>query len=145
MSYSELPVSWQWFGKPHEYEVQTSRRRATWGSQRYCFYCIIIIIIIIIIIMCNLYAGYLYTWNHISMVCKVAAILYGTGSVVVHDKYFILYITTFRSICALPNMAIVCRCLISCFLRMFLRYFLNYFEMVIHSYSSLVFITQSRV
>jgi hypothetical protein len=53
-------------------------------------------------------------------------------------------ITTCQSVCVLPNMAVICSCLMSCFPRMFLRYFLNYFEMVIYSYSFLLFITQAR-
>ena len=40
------------------------------------------------------------------------------------------YISTFRSMCAVPNMAVFCNSLISCFPGMLLRYFLNDFEMV---------------
>ena len=40
------------------------------------------------------------------------------------------YISTFRSMCALPNMAVFCSSLTSCFPGMLLTYFLNYFEMV---------------
>ena len=40
------------------------------------------------------------------------------------------YISTFRSMCALPNMAVFCSSLISCFPVMLLMYFLNEFEMV---------------
>jgi hypothetical protein len=39
------------------------------------------------------------------------------------------YIITFRSMCAVPNMAIFCSYLM-CFQRMLLRYFLNDFEIV---------------
>ena len=40
------------------------------------------------------------------------------------------YISTFRSACAVPNMAVLCSSLISCFPVMLLRYFVNYFEIV---------------
>ena len=40
------------------------------------------------------------------------------------------YISTFRSVCAVPSMAVFCSSLISWFPGMLLRYFLNYFEMV---------------
>ena len=40
------------------------------------------------------------------------------------------YISTFRSMCDVPNMAVFCISLISCFPDMFVRYFLNDFEMV---------------
>jgi hypothetical protein len=40
------------------------------------------------------------------------------------------YISTFRSMCAVRNMAVFCSSLISCFTSMLLRYFQNYFEMV---------------
>ena len=41
-----------------------------------------------------------------------------------------VYISTFRGMCAVPNMAVFCSSLISCFPVMFVRYFLNDFEMV---------------
>ena len=41
-----------------------------------------------------------------------------------------LYSSTFRSMCAVPNMAVFCSSLTSCFLGMLLTYFLNYFEIV---------------
>jgi hypothetical protein len=39
-------------------------------------------------------------------------------------------ISTFRSMCAVPNMAVFCSSFISYFPGMLLRYLLNYFEMV---------------
>jgi len=39
-------------------------------------------------------------------------------------------ISTFRRMCAVPNMTVVCRFLTLCFLGVLLRYFLNDFEMV---------------
>jgi hypothetical protein len=41
-----------------------------------------------------------------------------------------LYVSTFRSMCAVPNMAVFCSSLTSCFPGMVLTYFLNDFEMV---------------
>ena len=41
-----------------------------------------------------------------------------------------LYVSTFRSMCAVPNMAVFCSSLTSCFPGMLLTYFLNDFEMV---------------
>ena len=40
------------------------------------------------------------------------------------------YISTFRSMCAVPNMAVFCSSLTSRFPVMLLTYFLNYFEIV---------------
>ena len=41
-----------------------------------------------------------------------------------------VYISTFRSMCAVPNMAVFCSSLTSCFPSMLLTYFLNDFEIV---------------
>ena len=40
------------------------------------------------------------------------------------------YISTFRSMCAVPNMAVFCSSLTSCFPGMLLTYFLNTFEII---------------
>ena len=40
------------------------------------------------------------------------------------------YISTFRSMCAVPNMYVFCSSLTSCFSGMLHTYFLNYFEIV---------------
>ena len=40
------------------------------------------------------------------------------------------YISTFRSMCTVPNMAVFCTFLTSCFPGMLLTYFLNDFEIV---------------
>ena len=40
------------------------------------------------------------------------------------------YVSTFRRICAVPNMAVFCSPLTSCFPGMLLTYFLNDFEIV---------------
>jgi hypothetical protein len=42
-----------------------------------------------------------------------------------------LYVSTFRSMCAVSNMAVFCSSLTSWFLGMLLTYFLNDFEMVL--------------
>ena len=47
---------------------------------------------------------------------------------VLNILYF--YISTFRSMCAVPNMAVFCRSLTSCFPGMLLTYFRNDFEIV---------------
>jgi len=44
--------------------------------------------------------------------------------------YCIFYISTFRSMCAVSNMAVFCSSLTSCFPGMLLTYFLNDFEIV---------------
>ena len=46
----------------------------------------------------------------------------------INVSYF--YISTFRSLCAVPSMAVFCTSLNSCFSGTVLRYFLNDFEMV---------------
>ena len=40
------------------------------------------------------------------------------------------YISTFQSMCAVPNLAVFCSSLSSCFAGMLLKYFLNDFEIV---------------
>jgi len=47
---------------------------------------------------------------------------------VLNPLYF--YISTFRSMCAVPNMAVFCSSLTSCFPGMLLTYFLKDFEIV---------------
>jgi len=41
------------------------------------------------------------------------------------------YVSTFRSMCAVPNMAVFCSSLTSCFPGMLFTYFLNDFEIII--------------
>ena len=60
--------------------------------------------------------------------------------VIIHGAYIVsfspesivqyFYISTFRSMCAVPNMAVFCSSFTSCFPRMLLTYFLNDFEIV---------------
>ena len=45
-------------------------------------------------------------------------------------NFVYFYISTFRSMCAVPTMAVFFSYLTSCFRDMLLRYFLNDFEMV---------------
>ena len=92
-----------------------------------------IIIIIIISFMPRTYTCIPET-IHVPRQYSVAAILYLLF--MVHITLFIMlnllhfYISTFHSVCAVPNMAVFCSSLISCFPGMLLRYFLNDFEMV---------------
>ena len=77
----------------------------------------------------------IYLKKHDSEVCNFAAILY--VQFILHVMQFptlnVLYIciSTFRSMCAVPSMTVLCSSLMSCFPGMLLRYFLNDFEMVL--------------
>ena len=96
---------------------------------------IIIIIIITIIIIISFMQG-IYTYipetNYVPREYSVAAILLLLLMVLISLVsvltllYF--YLSTLRSMCAVPNMAVFCSSLTSCFPRMLLRYFLNDFE-----------------
>ena len=94
---------------------------------------IIIIINIIISFMEGIYT-YIPETNYVSREYSVAAILLLLFMVlislvsVLNLLYF--YISTFRSMCAVPIMAVFCTSLTSCFPGMLLTYFLNYFEIV---------------
>ena len=89
---------------------------------------IIIIIIIVISFMQDIYT-YIHETNHIPREYSVAAILLLLFMVLVslvpvlNLLYF--YISTFRSMCAVPNMAVFWSSLTSCFPGMLLTYFLN--------------------
>jgi len=93
----------------------------------------VIITIIIISFMQGIYT-YIPETNYIPREYSVAAILLllfmvliSLGSVL-DVLYF--YVSTFRSMCAVPNMAVFCSSLTSCFPGMLLTYFLNDFEIV---------------
>jgi hypothetical protein len=92
-----------------------------------------IIIIIIISFMQGIYT-YIPETNHVSSEYTVAAIL--LFLFMVHIALFTMlnllhfYISTFRSMCAVPNMALFCSSLTSWIRGTLLRYFLNDFEMV---------------
>ena len=93
----------------------------------------IIIIIIIISFMQSIYTDISET-NYVPREYSVAAILlflfmvHTSPAPVLNLLHF--YISTFRSICAVPNMAVFCSSLTSWIPGMLLRYFLNDFEMV---------------
>ena len=101
----------------------------------------VIIIIIIIIIIVNIIISFMqgiYTYtpetNYVPREYSVAAILLLLFMVlislvsVLNLLYF--YISTSRSVCAVPNMAVLWSSLTSCFPSMLLTYFLNDFEIV---------------
>jgi len=77
---------------------------------------------------------YIPETNYVPREYSIAAILLVLFMVlislvsVLNLLYF--YISTFRSMCALPNMAVFCSSLTSCFPGMLLTYFLNDFEIV---------------
>ena len=95
-----------------------------------------IIITIIIIIMSFMQGIYTYIpeTNYVPREYSVAAILLLLFMVLISLvsvlKLLYFYISTFRSMCAVPNMAVFCSSLTSCFPGMLLTYFLNYFEIV---------------
>ena len=94
---------------------------------------IIMIIIIIIPFMQGIYT-YIPETNCVCKEYSAAAILLLLFMVLIslvsllNLLYF--YISTFRSVCAVPNMAVFFSSLTSCFPGMLLAYFLNYFEPV---------------
>ena len=89
---------------------------------------IIIIIIIIISFMQGIYT-YIPETNYVPMEYSVADILLLLFTVlislvsVLNLLYF--YISTFRIVCAVPNMAVFCSSFTSCFPGMLHTYFLN--------------------
>jgi hypothetical protein len=54
----------------------------------------------------------------------------GTCNAIFYVEYFVRYISTSRSTCAVPTMAVLCSSLFSCCIHMLLTYFLNDFEMI---------------
>ena len=78
---------------------------------------------------------YIPETNHVAREYSVAAILFLLFMVlislvsVLNLLYF--YISTFRTMCAVPSMAVFCSSLTSCFLGMLLTYFLNDFELLL--------------
>jgi len=94
---------------------------------------IIIIIIIIISFMQGIYTHIPET-NYVHREYGVADVLLLLFMVLVslvpvlNLSYF--YISTFRSMCAVPNMVVFCSSLAPCFPGMLLTYFLNDFEIV---------------
>ena len=80
----------------------------------------------------------IYTYNpetnHVPREYSVAAILLLLFMVLISLvsvlNLLFFYISTFRSMCAVPNMAVFCSYLTSCFPGMLLTYFPNDFEIV---------------
>ena len=103
---------------------------------RTCTYNTIIIIIIIVIIISFMQGIYTYIpeTNYVPREYSVAATLLLLFMVlisllsVLNLLYF--YISTFRRMCAVSNMAVFCSSLTSWFPGMLLTYFLNVFEIV---------------
>ena len=93
---------------------------------------VIIIIIVIISFMQGIYT-YIPNTNYVPREYSVAAILLLLFMVLISLVPVLnllhFYISTFRSMCAVPNMAVLCSSLTSCFPGMLLTYFLNGFEM----------------
>jgi len=77
---------------------------------------------------------YIPETNHVPREHRVAGILMllfmALISLVPALTPLYLYVGTFRSMCAVPNMAVFCNSLNSWFPGMFVMYFLNYFEIV---------------
>ena len=77
---------------------------------------------------------YIPATNYVSREYSVAAILLLLFMVLISLVSVLnllhFYISTFRSVCAVPNMAVFCSSLTSCFPGMLLTYFLNDFEIV---------------
>jgi hypothetical protein len=78
---------------------------------------------------------YIYSWYKVPKEYNVAAILLLLFMVPISLVHVLtlmhFYISTFRSMCAVPNMAVFCSSLTSWFPGMVLTYFLNYFEIII--------------
>ena len=97
------------------------------------FHIIIIIIIIIIIFLRGIYT-YIPQTNYVPREYSVASILLLLFMVLISLvsvlNLLYCYISTFRNMCAVPNMVVFCSSLTSCFPGMLLTYFLNDFEIV---------------
>jgi hypothetical protein len=92
---------------------------------------------------------YIPETNHVPKKYNVAAILSLLFMVPISlapalDLKYV-YIRTFRSMCAVPNMAVFCSSLTSWFPGMVLTYFLNDFEIIIIIIISLIFIFVKNV
>ena len=116
---------WVWYSR-------IVNRKLIWKGIYIIIIIIIIIIIVIIIINISFMQGistYIPEKSCVPREYGVAAILLLLFMVlislvpVLNLLYF--YISTFRSMCAVPNMAVFCSSLTSCFPGMFLTYFLN--------------------
>ena len=77
--------------------------------------------------------SYIPETNHVSVVYSIAAVLYLQFVLYVISPMkcvLCFYISTFRSMCAVPNVAVFCSSLISCFPGVLHRYCLSDFEIV---------------
>ena len=107
------------------------------GTEIIIIIIIIIIVIIITIIIISFTQG-IYTYipetNYVPREYSVAAILLLLFMVLISLlsvlNLLCFYISTFRSMCAVPNMAVFCSSLTYWFPGMLLAYFLNVFEIV---------------
>ena len=78
-----------------------------------------------------LYAGYFYYVPREYSVAAILLLLFMVLILLVPVLNLLhFYISTLRSMCAVPNMAVFCSSLTSCFPGMLLTYFLNDFEIV---------------
>jgi hypothetical protein len=89
-----------------------------WGRHRIIVIIIVIIMLLLLFIMQGIYS-FIPETNHVYKVCSVAIILY--LQFMLHVMLFRLFndlythISTFRSMCAVHNMAVFYSSLISCF------------------------------
>ena len=102
-----------------------------WQIMYWPHWLFIIVVVIIIIILSFIQGIYTYIpeTNHVPREYSVATILLLLSLVSVLNLLH-FYISTFRSLCAVPNMAVFCSSLTACFPGMLLKYFLNNFEIV---------------
>ena len=135
-------------GSLYLYRYQTVRWCSLRRSLSRCIVCVVgvaifcdimfivlpLIIIIIIISFMQCIYTYIPQTNYVPREYSVKAILLLLFMVLISlvSVLNLLYfnISTFRSMCTVPNMAVFCSSLISCFPGMLLTYFLNDFEIV---------------
>jgi len=97
---------------------------------------LILILLFSVSPLCRVIYTYIPVTNHVPREHRVAAILVlllvfmVLISLVPALTLLYLYVNTFRSVCAVPNMAVFCSSLTSWFPGMLPTYFLNDFEMV---------------
>ena len=133
-TYSGHTVDIQWTYSGHTVDIQ-------WTYTRFVH---IIIIIIIVIFFMQGICTYIPETNCVPTEQSVAAILLLLFMVLISLvsvlNLFYFYISTYRSMCAVPNMAVICSSLTSWFPSILLTYFLNDFEIVLVSFSNTIFL-----
>ena len=113
-----------------------AKRRCLQADMIETMHCLIMMIIIIIVIISFMQGIYTYIpeTNYVPREHSVAAILLLLFMVLISSvsvlNVLYFYISTFRSMCVVPSMAVFCSFLTSCFPGMLLTYFLNDFEIV---------------